>query len=214
MKTLYLDTSSSFLYTAILDDNNIVAEVKEKLGNNLSSYTLPRIEEMFTVKNISIDDINKIICVNGPGSFTGIRIGLTIAKTIAWAKNIPIIPISSLEAMAFSSDGNYNYVIPAIDARRDYFYASIYDNQNGCFVMNENYISKNALNVAIENLSGTKSFISNDLLDVDYDVQPYDPKIEKIYFYVKDREPVNPHSIDANYLKLTEAEEKKLNEDK
>jgi tRNA threonylcarbamoyladenosine biosynthesis protein TsaB len=169
---------------------------------------------MFLVKNISIDDIGKIICVNGPGSFTGIRIGLTIAKTLAWAKNIPIIPISSLEAMALSSDGNYNYVVPAIDARRDYLYASIYDNENGCFIMNEKYISKETLEIAIKNLAGKITYISNDILDVEYDVQPYDPKIDKIVFYAKNREPVNPHSIDANYLKLTEAEEKKLNEDK
>lgn len=214
MKILYLDTSSSFLYTAILDDNEIIAEIKEKLDNNLSAYTLPRIEEMFLVKNISIDDIGKIICVNGPGSFTGIRIGLTIAKTLAWAKNIPIIPISSLEAMALSSDGNYNYVVPAIDARRDYLYASIYDNENGCFIMNEKYISKETLEIAMKNLTEKITYISNDILDVEYDVQPYDPKIDKIVFYVKNREPVNPHSIDANYLKLTEAEEKKLNEDK
>ena len=214
MKILYLDTSSSFLYTAILDDNEIIAEIKEKLDNNLSAYTLPRIEEMFLVKNISIDDIGKIICVNGPGSFTGIRIGLTIAKTLAWAKNIPIIPISSLEAMALSSDGNYNYVVPAIDARRDYLYASIYDNENGCFIMNEKYISKETLEIAMKNLAKKITYISNDILDVEYDVQPYDPKIDKIVFYVKNREPVNPHSIDANYLKLTEAEEKKLNEDK
>lgn len=214
MKILYLDTSSSFLYTAILEDNTIIAEVKEKLENNLSEYALPRIEEMFTVKNINIDELDKIICVNGPGSFTGIRIGLTIAKTLAWAKNIPIVPISSLEAMAFSSDGNYNYIVPAIDARRNYLYASIYDNQNGSFIMNEKHILKDTLEIALDNLAGTISYISNNVLDVNHDVQPYEPKIDKIVFYVKDREPVNPHSIDANYLKLTEAEEKKLEEEK
>ena len=213
MKTLYLDTSSSFLYTAIIEDNDIIVEIKEKLGNNLSMYTLSRVEEMFTVKNISIDDIEKIICVNGPGSFTGIRIGLTIAKTLAWAKNIPIIPISSLEAMALSSDGNYNYVVPAIDARRNNLYASIYDNENGCFIMNEQHISKDTLEIAIQNLSGTICFISNDNIDVNYDLQPYEPKIDKIVFYTKNREPVNPHAIDANYLKLTEAEENKIKED-
>ena len=213
MKILYLDTSSSFLYTAILENDNIIAEVKEKLDNNLSTYALPRIEEMFTVKGISVDEIDKIIVVNGPGSFTGIRIGVTIAKTLAWAKNIPIIPISSLEAMAVSSDGNYNYIVPAIDARRNNLYASIYDNQNGCFIMKEQHISINALEIALENLAGSISYITNDLINVNYDIQPYDPKIDKIVFLVRNREAVNPHSIDANYLKLTEAEEKKLNEE-
>ena len=135
MISLYLDTSSSFLYTAIIENGTTIAEIKEKLGNNLSEYTLPRIEEMLNVKGIKPDEINKIIVVNGPGSFTGIRIGLTIAKTLAWAKNIPIVPISSLEAMALSSDGDYDYVVPAIDARRNYLYASIYDTKNSSFII-------------------------------------------------------------------------------
>ena len=214
MITLYLDTSSSFLYTAIIKNDTVIAEIKEKLGNNLSEYTLPRIEEMIKVKGFKPDDINKIIVVNGPGSFTGIRIGLTIAKTFAWAKNIPIIPISSLEAMALSYDGDYDYVVPAIDARRGFLYASIYDTENNSFIMNEKYVSTETLNIALDTLVGGICFVSNDQIDVKYDIQPYDPKIEKIVNLVKDRECVNPHSIDANYLKMTEAEEKKMSEDK
>ena len=214
MITLYLDTTSSFLYTAIIKDDTLLCEIKEKLGNNLSEYTLPRIEEMFDVKNIKIDDIDKIIVVNGPGSFTDIRIGLTIAKTMAWAKNIPIIPISSLEAMALSSDANYDYVVPAIDARRGFLYASIYDNKNNAFVMNEKYVSAETLNIAVSSMVGEICYITNDIINADCDVQPYDPKIEKIVNTVKNREPVNPHSIDANYLKMTEAEEKKMSEEK
>ncbi len=213
MKILYLDTTSSYLYTAILEDNNIIAEIKEELGNNLSSYTLPRIQEMMYVKGISVDDIKKIICVNGPGSFTGIRIGLTIAKVLAWTKNIPIIPISSLEAMALSADGNYDFIVPAIDARRNYLYASIYDTKNKDFVMHEKHVLSDTLNIALDSLVGSICYITNNQINANYDVQPYEPKIDKIVNEVKDREPVNPHSIDANYLKLTEAEENKLNEE-
>ena len=175
--TLYLDTTSSFLYTAIIKDDSVIAEIKEQLGNNLSEYTLPRIEEMLTVKNVSVDEINKIIVVNGPGSFTGIRIGLTIAKTLAWAKNIQIIPISSLEAMALSFDGDYDYVVPAIDARRNYLYASIYDTKNNSFIMNEKYVSTETLNIALDSLIGNICFITNDIINAQYDSQPYDPKI-------------------------------------
>lgn len=214
MKILYLDTSSSFLYTAVLEENVIIAEIKEKLDNNLSEYTLPRLEGMLKLKNISVDQIDKIIAVYGPGSFTGIRIGLTIAKTLAWAKNIPIVTISSLEAMALSADANYDYVVPALDARRNYLYASIYDTKNKNFIMNEQHISSDTLNIALENLSGNNiTYITNDIINANYDVQPYDPKIDKIVEFVKERVPVNPHSVDANYLKLTEAEEKRLNEE-
>lgn len=213
MTLLYLDTSSSFLYTAIKKDDEIIAEIKEKLDNNLSKFALSRIEGMFKIKNISYDEIDKIIVVNGPGSFTGIRIGLTIAKTLAWAKKIPIVTISSLEAMALSADSGHNYIVPAIDARRNFLYASIYDNKNKSFIMNEKYISIDTLNVALGNLYGDVVFITNDKLDINYDIEPYDPKIDVLIDKFKDREAINPHSIDANYLKLTEAEEKKLKED-
>ena len=61
---------------------------------------------------------------------------------------------------------------------------------------------------------GRICFVTNDVIDTKYDSQPYDPKIDMIVNMVKDREAVNPHSIDANYLKMTEAEEKKMSEDK
>ncbi len=211
---LYLDTSTSFLYSALYKDGDVIASIKEQLNRDLSKDSLYLINEMFEKNNVKPDDIEKIIVVNGPGSFTGIRIGLSIAKVFAWAKKVPIIPISSLEAMALSADGDYDYVVPAIDARRNYLYASIYDIKNNSFVMNERYVSTDTLNVALDSMIGDICFITNDVIEAKYDIQPYDPKIELIVNMVKDRPSVNPHSIDANYLKMTEAEEKKMSEDK
>ena len=213
MKILYLDTSSSFLYAALLENDEVISEIKEKLENNLSIYTLPKVEEMLKNANIDINEIEKIIAVNGPGSFTGIRIGLTIAKVLAWAKNIPIIPISSLEAMCLSAGEDYNYVVPVIDARRGFVYASIYDNQHDMFIMHEKYINFDTLLIALSNVEGSVNFITNDKIKVDYPVLPYDPDISKIVRHTMNRESVNPHAIDANYLKLTEAEENKLKEE-
>ena len=81
MKILYIDTSSSYLYTAIVEDNNILGEIKEEFGQSLSEVALPKIASIFTENNIEPNEVNKIIVVNGPGSFTGIRIGITIAKS-------------------------------------------------------------------------------------------------------------------------------------
>jgi len=203
----YVDTSTSFLYTALYDENQIIDSLSLNLERDLSSKALALINEMFKNNNLAFKDIKKIIVVNGPGSFTGIRVGVTIAKTIAWSLNIPIITISSLTAMALSVESD-DYVAPFIDARRGYYYASIYDPVNKSFIMNEQYVSLAALTVSLESLPADFAFVGNDSIDTDYEVKPYKPNYLNIIRNVKDREPTSVHLIDANYLKKTEAEEK------
>ena len=209
MKIFYLDTSSNFLYTAILEDEVVIAEDKEKLEKDLSKYTLQKIKELIIKNNISFDDIEKIIVVNGPGSFTGIRIGLTIAKTLAWVKNIPIIQISSLEAMALSNNmENIDYIVPIIDARRGFVFSTIYDNNKKEFILKEQYINLTTLDAALDSIVGNILFITNDDIKTKYIRTIYEPNISKIVKIAKNRQTINPHDVDANYLKLTEAEEK------
>ena len=209
MKTFYLDTSSNLLYTAILEDEVIIDEIKEKLEKDLSKRTLPKIKEMLLKNNISFDDIKKIIAVNGPGSFTGIRIGIAIAKTLAWAKNIPIIQISSLEAMALSNNiENIDYIVPIIDARRNFVFSTIYDNNNKQFILKEQYINLNTLYAVLDSITGNILFVTNDNIETKYNKINYEPNISRIVKVTKNRLEINPHKIDANYLKLTEAEEK------
>ena len=80
MRILYVDTSSSYLYAGIVEDDKLLCEVKKEFGTSLSEEALPEIVSLFTKTNLNAKDIDKIIVVNGPGSFTGIRIGITIAK--------------------------------------------------------------------------------------------------------------------------------------
>ena len=126
MKYLYIDTSSSFLYTGIVENNKLLAEVKKEYGHNLSEFALQDIVSMMNNLNLTPKDIYKIIVVNGPGSFTGIRIGITIAKIYAWSLNTKITTISSLEAMMLSSK-NQTIHVPLIDARRGCTFSAIYD---------------------------------------------------------------------------------------
>ncbi len=206
MNYLYLDTTSSFLYAGIVRDDSLLAEKKEYLGKDLSTKALSFIAEMMASVHLKPNDIDKIILVNGPGSFTGCRIGITIAKVYAWTLNIPITVISSLEAMALIDD-EYDYHVPVIDARRDYVYAGIYDLENNPILKNQ-YIKKSVLETAVENMSDCYVYITNDDIVLNGDVKKYDPNILMIVSKFRDKECVNPHSIDADYLKLTEAEEK------
>ena len=206
MRILYLDTSSSFLYCGVVDDDKLIDKIVLELKQDLSTETLYNIQVMFSKNNINVNSIDKIMVVNGPGSFTGVRIGLTIAKTYAWALNIPISVISSLEAMAISSSANCDFIVPLIDARRGYVYSAIFDSKTYNQVLKEHYISLEALKVAIKSLGESHTLISNDRFP--FDTESYSPDILKIVTNLKDRKPINPHSVDANYLKLTEAEEK------
>lgn len=205
MRILYLDTSSSFLYCGLVEDNKLIFEEKKLLSKDMSKYSLITIKEKFDEFNISTDFVDKIILVNGPGSFTGIRIGATIAKTYAWAKQIPITTITSLEAMALSCTENSNLIVPIIDARRGFVFGQIFDSDFNA-VIEPKYISLEFLKTEVSKIDSSVAFVSNDSFD--FEVAKYVPNILKIVTKYKDKPGVNPHSIDAFYLKLTEAEEK------
>ena len=207
MRILYIDTSSSYLYTAIVEDNKIINSISEEYGQSLSEVALPKIASMFEDSKIAPKDIDKIIVVNGPGSFTGIRIGLTIAKVYAWGLNIPITTIYSLEAMAISSDKNV-YHVPMINARRGYVFAAIYDNEYK-EVIKPQHIKLVDLQEKLKDI-GDYEIISNDEFDDIKNINSYTPDFLKIINTYKDRKDINPHAVNPEYLKLTEAEESKL----
>ena len=93
MNYLFLDTASSRVIIAFIQNNKIIFNVNLKNDNNLSSKLIVLIDENFKKNNLKPTDINKIFVVNGPGSFTGIRCGVTVAKTLAFLLNIEIFDI-------------------------------------------------------------------------------------------------------------------------
>ena len=100
MISLFIDTSISIPTISLIEDGEILFEFHERINSDMSSKILPIIDDGLKQCHLSIKDIKKIFVVNGPGSFTGVRIGVTIAKTLAWSLNIPVSPISSLEFIA------------------------------------------------------------------------------------------------------------------
>lgn len=204
MRYLYIDTSSSYLYTAIVEDNKLISSISEEYGQNLSEVALPKIASMFESNNLNPKDIQKIIVVNGPGSFTGIRIGITIAKIYAWSLNIEITTITSLEAMAVSSNKNLIH-IPILNARRGYVYSAIYDKD--ITILKPQHIKFEELMNYVNNIDNYE-FISNDKFENLSSVSAYSPDYIKIVEKYKNKKAVNPHSVNPEYLKLTEAEEK------
>lgn len=208
MKILYIDTSSSYLYAGIVSDDKLLCEVKKEFGHSLSEEALPNIAKLFAEKKLAAKDIDKILVVNGPGSFTGIRIGITIAKVYAWSLNIPIATLSALEVMALSSSSEMVHV-PIINARRGYVFAAIYDQANK-EMLSPRHIKLEEL---LQELQKQKdyTFITNDEFEEIENIEKYNPDIEKVVNHFKNIEPINPHGVNPNYLKLTEAEESKMN---
>ena len=149
MISLFLNTSVDFLSVAIVKDDVVLDSFYTKLNNDLSKITLSVIDDMLNRLSISKKDIERIVCVNGPGSFTGLRIGVTIAKVWAYSLNIDIVGVSSLYVLATGAEGNY--IVPIIDARRGYVYAGIYD-KNYNVVMEDCYISLEELSNRVSEL--------------------------------------------------------------
>lgn len=202
---LYIDTSSSYLYSAIYKDEKILSSIDEKLDKELSKKSLFLIKNMFDKLNITPNDIDKIMVVNGPGSFTGIRVGLTIAKTFAWSMKKEIISISSLDAMAVSNNTN-NFKIPLIDARRGYVYASIRDKDNN-IILEDSYISIDKLKEHLKDIDNY-DIITNDNIDYFDNLVNYTPNFKEVIDFYKDKKSENIFSLNPKYLKKTEAEEK------
>lgn len=204
MKIFYLDTTTSNLNIALYSNGKIIFSYSEFLGNEMSIKVLSIIQELFKENRLKVSEIDKIIVANGPGSFTGIRIGLTIAKVLAWSLNIPIIVVSTIEVMALSYNKDKNYVIPIIDARRGFVYSGIYDIKHNKFYLKEQHINLEQLLVIAKSLESV-DYISNDKFNID--LIKYVPNFLNIIEKAKNYKETNIHLVDANYLKLTEAEE-------
>lgn len=189
MKYLFIDTATSNLIISIIKDMEMIYCFNEEVKES-SSKIMAVVDEAFNKTNIKPTDIDKIFVVNGPGSFTGIRVGLTLAKVMAWSLNIPLIPLSKLELLATIS--NSNKIMPMIDARRGYVYGGVYDNNLNVIYNDTHILKEELLNKATD-----YEIITEGLVDI----------IKIIKKHENDK-PVNPHTLKPNYLKLTEAEEK------
>ena len=128
MICLFIDTSSIDVSIAIIKDKKIISSITKEIPNEHSIYTTQYIEDMLKEANITPKEINKIMVVNGPGSFTGVRIGVTIAKTMAYLLNIDVIPVSSLKILSLSI--SHDYCLSIINANHDNYYLALYDKEN------------------------------------------------------------------------------------
>ncbi len=187
MYTLFLDTHDQEVVVVLYKDKNIIEVVNKVSGYQHSQVALPTIKEVLEKEGIVPQDLKQIIVVVGPGSFTGVRIAVTIAKTMAYTLNIPIKTIDSLKLKAIS-----------IDCDND-FYVSVLE-KNGAYVgkFKNNYEKIGEYSYYTK--SEYDNFLSNnevkEVKEIDY---------KKLINIINSFEAVNPHAVKPLYIKRIEA---------
>ena len=148
MKILAIDTSSSVCSTALLENNNLIDENNLDDGRTHSENLMPLVKELLERNNVNLSEINLIAVSCGPGSFTGIRIGISSVKAMAEVHNIPVAEVTSLETLA-ANDTILKNKIALIDAKNNQVYAGFFDKE---YNLLEEYFADD-INVVFETLS-------------------------------------------------------------
>ena len=127
MNILAFDTAGSFLSTGLKTPNGFYEENRDA-GLKHSEYLLPAVETLMEKAGIQFPDLDLIVCSKGPGSFTGLRIGMSTAKGLSAGCGAPVVSVNNLDAHAFGLKFFDGAVVPVIDARKKRFYTAFYIN--------------------------------------------------------------------------------------
>ena len=229
MKALAIDTTNNVLGIAIVDEQTVIGEYITNLKKNHSVRAMPAIERLLHDCDLTPKNLDKVIVATGPGSYTGVRIGVSIAKTMAWALQLPIVGISSLEILA--ANGRYfdGLISPIFDARRGQVYTGLYEYSSKGLVTVEN--DQNLLLTDwLSHLSNSDKrvmFLGNDvhihkqsILDILGEkaeighVAMYNPRPSELGLIGLNKEATDVHNLVPNYIRLAEAEAKWLEQQK
>jgi tRNA threonylcarbamoyladenosine biosynthesis protein TsaB len=191
MIKLYIDVSTEIMYIALSKDDAAI-DVSIRLGKrDHAKYVVDRIHQILEKNKLTIEDVSELIVGEGPGSYTGIRMAVTVAKTLAYTKNIPLYSVSSL---IFMTSGFKGLVCATHDARRGYVFASIYENDN--VILKSQYIH-------LDELKALPAYFNTHWVQLDHTNYQVDLlMIEKHKHKI-----IDVHNFEPNYTRLTEAEE-------
>ena len=210
MKVLAFDTSSKALSLAILEDKQVLAETTINIKKNHSITLMPAIDFLMSSLDLTPKDLDRIVVAEGPGSYTGLRIAVATAKTLAHTLNIELVGMSSLLALVpRQQEGLF---VPLMDARRNNVYAGFYENAKP--VLPEAHLSfaevleqvKDAEQVTF--VGEVRAFveqIQEQLPQASY--QETLPNAANLALWAWDKKEDSLHDFVPNYLKRVEAEE-------
>ncbi|MFD3449961.1 tRNA (adenosine(37)-N6)-threonylcarbamoyltransferase complex dimerization subunit type 1 TsaB [Microbacteriaceae bacterium 4G12] len=221
MKVLAIDTSNYTMGVALLDGETVVGELITNLKKNHSVRLMPAIEQLLKECEVKPNELGKIVVAAGPGSYTGVRIGVTVAKTLAWSLNIPIVGVSSLETLAANGSYFNGYICPLFDARRQQVYTGLYtyEGQTLQTVEEDRIIVISEWLQLLKKMDKSVLFIGNDLSihqetiaaelgeqAVFVSAARQNPRPGELALLGLTKEEQEVHSFVPNYIRLAEAE--------
>ena len=211
MLILGIDTSTKICTCSIFDsENGVIAETSLSVKKNHSNIVMPIIDNLFKISDLNINDIDKIAVAIGPGSFTGVRIALGIAKGLAMALNKPLIAVNELDILEAIASGNENEIIPLIDARKERVYYKYQGNYIDDYLINliSNF-DKNKKYVFVGDGATNYTNILKDNLGENAIVLPmYNafPRASVLCKLALNKEEANIYTLEPEYISKSRAE--------
>jgi len=193
LKRLVIDSATKYLYVAVFSDFECLGKYYAAGTNDHSVNLMPEIERLLNENSIKVNELDEIYIGVGPGSYTGLRIGVVVAKMFGWNNNIPVFTVSSLALMASGYNGE-GLVLAEIDARRGNSFLGLYDICNGYITLQKEEQLVN-LEDFKQGIKGEFSVVSNNEPNMEMIIK------SKMFLPVEDI-----HTLNPNYLRITEAE--------
>lgn len=225
MKILAIDTSNVVMGVALVEGDTVKGEIVTNIKKDHSARVMPAIQSLLKDCGVSPSELGLIVVARGPGSYTGVRIGTTIAKTLAWALKIPIVGVSSLEVLAANGKYFSGVISPFFDARRGQIYTGLYRYEGGRMecIEDDRIVFADEWARKLQERQERVLFIGSDiaLFKETFQQQLGDlaqfappslqlPRPSELALLGKNKEKEDVHTFVPNYVRLAEAEAKWL----
>ncbi|RGI30841.1 tRNA (adenosine(37)-N6)-threonylcarbamoyltransferase complex dimerization subunit type 1 TsaB [Melissococcus sp. OM08-11BH] len=224
MTVLGIDTSNKALGVVLGEEQNLISSYYSQASKNHSETLMPAIDFCVRESRLAPTDITKIIVAKGPGSYTGLRIGVTTAKTLSWSLDASLYAISSLACLAKNIQQTTKLIVPFMDARRGFLYTGAYkyDGSKLMNVIEDQYISFEEWTKILLSYGESIVFIGEDFgklqslfetfsleAEIELIIQPSNPAVMLELEYLME-EITDIDVFVPTYLKKVEAEEEWL----
>ena len=229
MKIIAIDSSGLVATVAILEDDELIAEYTVNYKKTHSETLLPMLDEIKSMTNLDLSSVEAIAVAKGPGSFTGLRIGSATVKGLAYALNVPVVAVPTVDAMSMNLWGSDKLICPIMDARRNQVYTGLYEFKNG-----EHTVLMEQDALAVEELCGKLNELGREVILLGDGVPVYKELIDSLlkvahsyapanlnrqkasslgvlaYKYIKEGKLETAEEHKPEYLRLSQAEREKL----